>query len=86
MSYVLFLYKSGPIENQKKERGFEIVRRMVYLRPRSHGENINRIFPVIKQSFRGNFIELDFSKMLVKSLNGKYKVHFLESNTAFIVL
>ena len=50
---------------QKKESVFEIVRRMVdtgqvYLRHRSHVENINRIFPVIKQSFKGNFIELDF--------------------------
>ena len=34
----------------------------VYLRHRSHVENINRGFPAIKQSFKGNFIELDFSE------------------------
>ena len=34
----------------------------VYLRHRSHVENINRGFPAIKQSFKGNFVELDFSE------------------------
>ena len=34
----------------------------VYLRHRSHVENINRGFPAIKQSFKGNFIELDFAE------------------------
>ena len=32
----------------------------------SHVEKINRIFTVIKQSFKGNFIELDFQKILMK--------------------
>ena len=42
----------------------------------SHVEKINRIFTVIKQSFKGNFIELDFQKILMKRQNGSTMYSF----------
>ena len=63
---------------QKKESVFEIVRRMVdagqvYFRHQSHVENINIIFTVLKQSFKRNFIKLDFSENI--SEKPKWEVH-----------
>ena len=43
----------------------------------SHVENINLKFPVIKQSFKGNFIELDFSENISeKPKKGSKKCSF----------
>ena len=43
----------------------------------SHVENINRKFPVIKQSFKGNFIELDFSENISEKPKREVKsAHF----------
>ena len=58
--------KYSQVFKRKVQSVFEIVRRnvhagQVYLH-RSHVENINIIFPVINQSFKGNFIGLDFSE------------------------
>ena len=45
-------------------------------------KNSIRIFPVVKQSFKGNFIEFDF----FENISEKQKWNFLESNTASNVL
>ena len=43
----------------------------------SHVENINLKFPVIKQSFKGNFIELDFSENISEKPKREVKsAHF----------
>ena len=54
----------------------------LYFRHWSHVEKINRIFTVIKQSFKGNFIELDFSENINEKTKWEYNVLiFLEPNT-----
>ena len=33
-----------------------------YLKYRSHVDNINKVFPIVKKSFQGTYTELDFSQ------------------------
>ena len=53
----------------KKEKVSEIVRMLmvhpsVYLHHRSHVDNISKLLPLIKETFNGRYIELDFSENL----------------------
>ena len=53
----------------KKEKVSEIVRMLlvqpsVCLRHRSHVDNISKVLPLIKETFNGRYIELDFSENL----------------------
>ena len=43
-----------------------------YLKHRSHVGNINKVFPIIKESFQGTNIELDFSENI--AINPKFEV------------
>ena len=61
----------------KKEKVCEIVKKLLdrgesYLRHRSHVDNIAAVLPMIRESFSGKCIELDFSKNL--ALKPKHEV------------
>ena len=38
------------------------------MKHRSHVENINEVFPIVKESFQGTYIELDFSENIAIKL------------------
>ena len=61
----------------KKEKVCEIVKKLLdrgesYLRHRSHLDNIAAVLPMIRESFSGKYIELDFSENL--ALKPKHEV------------
>ena len=43
-----------------------------YLKHRSHVDNINRVFPIVKEAFQGAYIELDFSENI--AIKPKFEV------------
>ena len=43
-----------------------------YLKHRSHVDNINKVFPIVKESFQGTYIELDFSENI--AIKPKFEV------------
>ena len=43
-----------------------------YLKHRSHVYNINEVFPIVKESFQGTYIELDFSENI--AIKPKFEV------------
>ena len=62
---------------EKKEPVYEIIRCLIsssdnYLRHRSHVDNISKVLPLIRESFEGRYIELDFSENI--SMKPKYEV------------
>ena len=44
-----------------------------YLRHRSHVDNIAKVFPLIKETFNGSYIELDFSENL--AMKPRFEAH-----------
>ena len=42
------------------------------LKHRSHVDNINKVFPIVKESFQGTYIELDFSENI--AIKPKFEV------------
>ena len=71
--YQLFL----PLHIDKKEEVSVIAQKLIsikdsYLKHRSHVDNINKVFPIVKESFQGTYIELDFSENI--AIKPKFEV------------
>ena len=72
------------LELIKKKKLCEIVKKLLnrgesYLRHRSHVDNIAAVLPMIRESFSGKYIELDFSENLaLKPKNEIQDAHFSE--------
>ena len=61
----------------KKEEVSVIAQKLIsikdsYLKHRSHVDNINKVFPIVKESFQGTYIELDFSENI--AIKPKFEV------------
>ena len=61
----------------KREEVFVIAQKLIsiqdsYLKHRSHVDNINKVFPIVKESFQGTHIELDFSENI--TIKPKFEV------------
>ena len=57
----------------KKEEVSVIAQKLIsikdsYLKHRSHVDNINKVFPIVKESFQGTYIELNFSENIAIKL------------------
>ena len=74
----------------KKWKVCDIVKKILiesknYLRHRSHVVNVSNIFPLIKDSFDGKYIELDFSENIAMKPKFEECTFFLVNSTDFIV-
>ena len=58
-----------------------------YLKHRSHVDNINKVFLIVKESFQGTYIELDFSENI--AIKPKFEVqepHFFLGNSILCIV